>query len=299
MVEKKTAPLSVDEKRGLILPWDPDFSVEKQCDLLDLSRSTFYYTVVPESAFNLVVMKELDRLYTSHPEYGKRRMSVMLKRAGMEVGVDLARSLMRKMGLEAIGPKPNLSKPNIAHKKFPYGLRDVPIVRPNQVWSTDITYIPMRNGFLYLTAVIDWYSRYILSWRLSNSLDGRFCREVLIEALERFGTPEWFNTDQGSQYTSLEFIAILENAMILISMDGKGRALDNVWIERFWRTIKYEEIYPRDYVDGLVAHQSLGVYFPYYNEIRPHSALGYMTPGQVYRGGEAQLEFARKIVNDG
>jgi putative transposase len=284
LVEKKTSLLNLDEKRGLILPGDPDFSVEKQCDLLDLSRSTFYYTASPESPFNLTVMKAIDILYTAHPDFGKRRMSVMLRREGLDVGVDLARTLMKKMGLEAIGPKPNLSKPNPSHKKFPYGLRGILIERPNQVWSTDITYIPMRNGFLYLTAVIDWYSRYILSWRLSNSLDGLFCREVVLEALEHFGIPEWFNTDQGSQYTCLEFIKILENAMIKISMDGRGRALDNVWIERFWRSIKYEEIYPRDYVDGIMAHRSLGVYFPYYNEVRPHSGLGYMTPAQVYRG---------------
>jgi putative transposase len=229
-------------------------------------------------------MKEIDKLYTKHPEFGKRRMSVMLKRIGMEVGVDLARTLMRIMWVEAIGPRPSLSKPYTANKKYPYGLRGVVIERPNQVWGTDITYIPMRNGFLYLTAVIDWYSRYILSWKLSNSLDGLFCREVLLEAIKRFGTPEWFNTDQGSQYTCLEFIKILEDAMIKISMDGRGRALDNVWIERFWRSLKYEEVYPRDYVDGLMALRSLGAYFPYYNEVRPHSALSYMTPEQVYRG---------------
>lgn len=229
---------------------DLEFSIEKQCNLLDISRSTFYYQPCSESQFNLAAMKEIDMLYTAHPDYGKRRMSVMLKRMGMEVGVDLARTLMKKMGLEAIGPKPNLSKPNLNHKKFPYGLRDVLIRRPNQVWSTDITYIPMKNGFLYLTAVIDWYSRYILSWRLSNSLDGLFCRQVLLEALERHGNPEWFNTDQGSQYTCLEFIRILENAKIQISMDGKGRALDNIWIERFWRTIKYEEIY----LDFMIFH---------------------------------------------
>jgi putative transposase len=284
LAEKKTSSLSLDEKRGLILPGDPDFSIEKQCDLLDLSRSTFYYTACSESPFNLAVMKAMDILYTTHPEFGKRRMSIMLKRDGLDVGVDLARTLMRKMGLRAIGPRPNLSKSNPAHKKFPYGLRGVSIERPNQVWSTDITYIPMRSGFLYLTAVIDWYSRYILSWRLSNSLDGLFCREVVLEALERFGIPEWFNTDQGSQYTCIEFIRILESAMIQISMDGRGRALDNVWIERFWRSIKYEEIYPKDYVDGIMAHQSLGLYFPYYNEIRPHSGLGYKTPAQVYSG---------------
>ena len=222
----------------LILPGDPDFSIEKQCDLLELPRSTFYYIAQPESTYNLAVMREIDRIYTERPEYGKRRMSVMLKKAGMEIGVDMARALMKKMGLEAMGPKPNLSKPHPTHKKYPYGLRGVVIERPNQAWSTDITYIPMKNGFLYLTAVIDWYSRYILSWKLSNSLDGLFCREVLLEALEQFGTPEWFNTDQGSQYTCLEFIKILEDAEIQISMDGKGRALDNVWIERFWRSIK-------------------------------------------------------------
>lgn len=266
------------------MPDDPDFSIEKQCDLLGLARSTYYYIPCSESAFNLAAMREIDKLYTSHPEYGKRRMSIMLKRVGMNVGVDLARTLMIKMGLEAIGPKPKLSQPHPAHKKFPYRLRDIVIVCPNQVWSTDITYIPMRNGFLYLTAVIDWYSRYILSWRLSNSLDGHFCRDVVCEALERFGKPEWFNTDQGAQYTCLEFIKILEDARVEISMDGRGRALDNVWIERFWRTVKYEEIYPKNYEDGRVAYEGLGHYFPYYNTVRPHSALNYMTPEQVYKG---------------
>lgn len=269
------------------MPGDPDFSIEDQCDLLGIARSTYYYTPCSESAFNLAAMREIDKLYTAHPEYGKRRMSVMLKRMGMNVGVDLARALMIKMGLEAIGPKPNLSKSHPAHKKFPYRLRDVTIAYPNHVWSTDITYIPMRTGFLYLTAVIDWYSRYILSWRLSNSLDGRFCRDVVLEAFERFGRPQWFNTDQGAQYTSLDFIKILEDAGVQISMDGKGRALDNVWIERFWRTIKYEEIYPKNYESGLSAHEGLGLYFPYYNTVRPHSALNYMTPEQIYRGAAA------------
>lgn len=266
------------------MPGDPDFSIEKQCDLLGLPRSTFYYTPGSESAFNLEAMREIDELYTAHPDFGKRRMSIMLRKKGIDVGVDLARTLMIKMGLEAIGPKPNLSKPHPSHKKFPYGLRDVVIAYPNQIWSTDITYIPMKTGFLYLTAVIDWYSRYILSWKLSNSLDGRFCREVVLEALERFGKPEWFNTDQGVQYTCLEFIKILEDAGIKISMDGKGRAIDNVWIERFWRTIKYEEIYPKNYEDGHVAYEKLGIYFPYYNTVRPHSAHKYMTPGQIYTG---------------
>ncbi len=190
---------------------------------------------------------------------------------------------MLKMGLEAVGPKPNLSKRNPQHKIYPYALKGVEIVRPNQVWSTDITYIPMPHGFLYLTAVIDWYSRYILSWKLSNSLDGLFCREVLIEALEKFGTPDWFNTDQGSQYTCLEFTKILCDKGIQISMDGRGRALDNIWIERFWRTLKYEEVYLKCYSDGQEAYDSLTKFFCYYNEKRPHSAFDYACVGQIYR----------------
>lgn len=229
-------------------------------------------------------MSAIDKIYMERPEYGKRRMSIRLREQGLDVGVELARTLMKQMGLEAIGPKPNLSKPHPNHKIYPYGLRGMTIVKANQAWSTDITYVPMRNGFLYLTAVIDWYSRYILAWKLSNSLDGLFCREVLQEALNKFGKPEWFNTDQGTQYTCVEFIHILEGAGIRISMDGRGRALDNVWIERFWRTIKYEEVYPKAYADGLSAVQSLGMYFPYYNCKRPHSALGNATPEQIYRG---------------
>jgi putative transposase len=267
----------------LIEPAHPELTIQLQCDLLGLSRSTLYYEPCRDDAFNLLVMKEIDRLYTAHPDYGKRRMSIVLQEKGFKVGTRLARTLMKRMGLEAIGPKPSLSKPHPNHKIYPYGLRGMKIAKPNQVWSTDITYLPMRNGFLYLTAVIDWYSRYILAWKLSNSLDGLFCREVLIEALERFGRPEWFNTDQGAQYTCFEFISILVRNEVQISMDGRGRALDNVWIERFWRTIKYEEIYPKSYIDGQDALQNLGAYFPYYNEERPHSSLSYQPPGQIYR----------------
>jgi putative transposase len=276
--------LTQEEKRRLIEPVHSELTIQLQCKLLGLPRSTFYYEPCQDDWFNLLVMKEIDKIYTAHPDYGKRRMSITLKNKGYDIGSELARTLMKKMGLEAIGPKPNLSKPHLTHKIYPYGLRGIKMVRPNQVWSTDITYIPMKNGFLYLTAVIDWYSRYILAWKLSNSLDGLFCREVVSEALERFGTPEWFNTDQGAQYTCFEFIKILENAKIQISMDGKGRALDNVWIERFWRTIKYEEVYPKDYSGGLEALQKLEQYFLYYNEERPHSALNYATPELVYQG---------------
>ncbi len=189
---------------------------------------------------------------------------------------------MRRMGIEAIYPKPNLSQPHPDHKVYPYLLRGVEIERINQVWSTDITYLRMRNGFLYLTAVIDWYSRYVLAWKLSNSLDGIFCREVVLAALKK-GRPDIFNTDQGAQYTSIEFIKILVEAGISISMDGRGRCLDNVWIERLWRTVKQEEVYIRDYTDGLDAHRNLNRYFNFYNETRPHSSLNYMSPGTVYR----------------
>jgi len=227
-------------------------------------------------------MKEIDLIFMEHPYYGKRRISVELKKKGYAVGVDLARTLMKQMGIVAIYPKPNLSQSHPGHKVYPYLLRGIEIARINQVWSTDITYLPMRSGFLYLTAVIDWYSRYVLSWRLSNSLDGIFCREVVLEALEK-GKPDIFNTDQGAQYTSIEFTKILESAGILISMDGRGRALDKVWIERLWRTVKQEEVYIRDYMDGTDALRSLDRYFRFYNENRPHSSLGYMSPGKVYR----------------
>ena len=228
------------------------------------------------------MMREIDQIFLSCPFYGKRRISVVLKSKGHEVGVDLARTLMKRMGIKAIYPKPNLSKPHPGHKIYPYLLRGVEINRINQVWSTDITYLPMRNGFLYLTAVIDWFSRYVLAWRLSNSLDGLFCREVLLEALKR-GNPEVFNTDQGAQYTSIEFTKILAEAGIQISMDGRGRALDNVWIERLWRTVKQEEVYIRDYLDGYDAYQSLDRYFGFYNEERLHSSHGYIAPGVIYR----------------
>jgi len=232
--------------------------------------------------FNLAMMREIDQIFIKCPFYGKRRISAVLKSKGFNVGIDLTRTLMKRMGIVAIYPKPNLSKPHPGHKIYPYLLRGMEIEKKDQVWSTDITYLPMRNGFLYLTAVIDWYSRYVLSWKLSNSLDGRFCREVLLEALKR-GRPEIFNTDQGAQYTSLEFTKILIDSGVQISMDGRGRCLDNVWIERLWRTVKQEEIYIRDYIDGHDAHKGLDRYFDFYNEERLHSSLDYLSPGAVYR----------------
>ncbi|MBM3198166.1 MAG: IS3 family transposase, partial [Chlamydiae bacterium] len=232
----------------------------------------------------LELMKVIDRIYTEHPDKGNRRIVEDLKAAGYSVGRDLVRGLMRKMGIEAVYQKPNLSKPNFEHKIYPYLLRGVRIVRVNQVWSTDISYIPMKKGFLYLTAVIDWKSRYVLSWRISNTLSGGFCQEVLEEALTK-GKPEIFNTDQGAQYTSPEFTGILQREGIQISMDGRGRSLDNVFVERLWRTVKYEDIYMKDYEGGKELHNGMKIYFPYYNEERLHSSLGYQVPGWVYRNG--------------
>ena len=283
MAKKKASSLTLDAKRELILAGDLEFSIERQCDLIELSRSSYYFKPCPESVFNLSAMKIMDKLYTDHPHYGKRSMSVNLKSLGVDVGVDLARTLMRKMGIEAIYQKPNLSKPNMSHKIYPYLLRGLKIERVNQVWSTDITYIPVKNGFLYLTAVIDWYSRYVLAWKLSNSLDGLFCREVLQDAL-KIAQPEIFNTDQGAQYTCYDFVKILIDLGIHVSMDGRGRAIDNVFVERLWRSVKYEDIYLRDYCDGIDLHAGLSRYFMYYNTERLHSSLEYTTPIRVYFG---------------
>jgi len=239
----------------LIESTHPNLSISSQCALIGLSRSSFYYEACEESELNLKAMHAIDRIYTERPYYGKRRMSIRLKELGLDIGRELARSLMIRMGLE-----PNLSKPHPMHKVYPYGLRGAIILRPNQVWSTDITYIPLVGGFLYLTAIIDWFSRRVLAWKLSNSLDGLFCREVLVEALDRYGSPEWFNTDQGVQYTAVQFIEILERARVKISMNGKMRALDNILCERLWRTIKYEDIYLKSYETGIAVHKGLGVY---------------------------------------
>jgi len=283
LAKKKASSVSLEEKRKLIFPEDPDFAIENQCDLIGLPRSSYYYKPCPVSDFQLTVMHAMDKLYTDHPHYGKRSMSANLKNMGLNVGVDLARTLMRKMGIEAVYKKPNLSKHNPDHKIYPYLLRGMKIERVNQVWSTDITYIPMRNGFLYLTAVIDWYSRYVLAWKLSNSLDGIFCREVLLDSLKR-ACPEFFNTDQGAQYTCMKFVEILKDAGVQISMDGRGRALDNIFVERLWKSTKYEDIYLRDYCDGNELFNGLNRYYSYYNKERLHSSLEYKTPFDVYTG---------------
>ena len=284
MVEKKTSVLDIESKRNLIDGGQNGLTIKRQCELLELPRSTLYYQPCIDSPRNIELMRLMDEIYTQNPEYGSRRIRFELNTIGHPVGRDLVRTLMRRMGIEAVYPKPNLSKGHPEHKIYPYLLRGVKIDRVNQVWSTDITYIRMLNGFLYLTAVIDWYSRYVLSWKISNSLDGVFCREVLLEALGK-GLPEIFNTDQGSQYTSPDFVSILTERGIRPSMDGRGRALDNVFVERLWRSVKYEHVFLREYRNGLELRDGLEEYFSHYNERRPHMSLNYEYPSEVYKRG--------------
>ena len=260
----------------------------RQCELLGLPRSTYYYQSHGESPKNLRLMRLLDEQYTDTPYYGIRRMTAWLRSQGDAVNHKRVARLLRTMGLEAIYPKPRTSQPHPDHRVYPYLLRGLPITRVNQVWSTDITYIRLHSGFIYLVAVMDWFSRYVLSWAVSITMDVGFCLEALEQALE-VANPEIFNTDQGAQFTSLDFTGRLESAGIRISMDGRGRALDNVFVERLWRTVKYEEVYLHDYGTPREATQRLAMYFVRYNEHRQHSSLGYQTPAAVYfDGGEAR-----------
>ena len=249
--------------------------------MLGVPRSGLYYRRVGESAENLELMRRLDEQYTRTPYYGVRRMTVQLRRQGWEVNEKRVRRLLRLMGLEALYPKPKLSQPGEGHRIYPYLLRGLGIERANQVWSADITYIRMARGWLYLVAVMDWFSRYVLSWRLSAHLESEFCVEALGAALRR-GQPEIFNTDQGSQFTSEAFTGRLQQQGIRISMDGRGRCLDNVFTERLWRSVKYEEVYLKDYQQSWEAQEGLGRYFRHYNGERPHQALEYRTPAEVY-----------------
>jgi putative transposase len=278
---KKKLPESRPERCALIEPEHPDLSVRRQCELLGVNRSTLYYVPATESPLNLELMQLIDKQYMRTPFYGWPRMTVYVRKQGYLVNHKRIQRLMQKMGIQAIYPKPSLSKGHPGHKIYPYLLRDVAITRQNQVWSTDITYIPLRNGFMYLVAVIDWYSRYVLAWQLSNTLESTFCIEVLQQALQQ-GCPEIFNTDQGSQFTSLAFTAILQEAGIQISMDGRGRALDNIFIARLWRSVKYEDIYLYRYETVPALIVGLERYFAFYNQERPHQSLDYQTPAAVY-----------------
>ena len=265
--------MSRTRRAEMITPDHPGLSIVRQCELGSIARSSHYHTGKGESAFNLHLMRLIDEQFLYTPWYGSRQMACYLRRQGFHVGRKRIRRLMRKMGLRAIYQEPKTSKAHPAHQIFPYLLRHVQIDRPNHVWCSDLTYIRMHRGFLYLVAIMDWATRTVLSWRLSNTLDSDFCTEALEEALAKYGSPEIFNTDQGSQFTSEDFTRVLKRAGIRISMDGKGRWMDNVFIERLWRSLKYECVYLHDFHDGHQARQIIGEWLRYYNEDRPHSSL--------------------------
>jgi putative transposase len=259
--------------------------ITRQCRILELSRSSVYYQPLPLPEAELALMRRIDEIHLKLPFYGSRRIRDQLQREGYTVNRKKVQRLMHLMGISALYPKRRTSLPDQGHRIYPYLLRDLAIVRPNQVWSADICYIPMARGFLYLVAIMDWASRKVLSWRLSNTLDTEFCVDALEEALRLHGTPEIFNTDQGAQFTSDVFTKVLKDAGVRISMDGKGRWIDNVFIERLWRSLKYEEVYLKAYETVAEAVRGIGDYFDLYNEERPHQALARLTPNEVYAGG--------------
>jgi len=264
----------IDREHGL--------SVSRQAKALGISRGSVYYLPRPVSDADLKLMRRIDELHLEYPFAGSRMLRGLLRQEGHDVGRLHVATLMKKMGIEALYRRPNTSKPAPGHKVYPYLLRNLAVVRPNQVWAMDITYVPMARGFVYLAAVVDWFSRKVLAWKLSIALSADFCIEALEEALSHYGRPEIFNTDQGSQFTSIEFIKVLRAAEIAISMDGKGAWRDNVFVERLWRTVKCEEVYLRAYTGVSEARASIGRYLGFYNGTRPHSSLGGQTPDQVY-----------------
>ena len=268
----------------MVEPGHCELSIVRQCALLNISRSSFYYEASGENPFNLLLMRLIDEQFLETPYYGSRQMARYLRRRGYCVGRKRICRLMRHMGLVPIYQKPNTSKPHPEHKIYPYLLRGLTINRSNQVWCADITYIPMRRGFLYLVAIMDWHSRKVLSWRLSNTLDADFCVAALEESLTRYGNPDIFNTDQGCQFTSFEFTQVLKDADVKISMDGKGRWMDNVMIERLWRSMKYECVYLNAFETGSEAREGIGNWVNLYNEKRPHSKLDDKTPHEAYFG---------------
>jgi len=278
----------------MIEPDHPGLSVTRQCELVGVPRSSLYYQPRGESQENLELMQRMDEVYTRWPFYGVRRMTAYLRRQGYTVNPKRVRRLMRLMGLEAIYPRKRLSVAATEHRHYPYLLAGVEVVRPNQVWGADITYIRLQRGFLYLVAVLDWYSRYVLSWALSATLEGSFCVWALEEALGKTH-PEVFNTDQGIQFTGEAFTGRLERCGVAVSMDGWRRVYDNIFVERLWRSVKYEEVYLKDYADGREARRGLEGYFGFYNHERLHQALDYRTPAEVYEGvtgGRLRLSYS-------
>jgi putative transposase len=277
--------MSTPDRRALVDRRDAGLSIRRQCALLGVARSSVYRPGAPANDNDLLVMRRLDELFTQWPFLGSRRMARMLREEGFAINRKRVQRLMRKMGIAALGPKPRTSKAQPGHKIFPYLLGNLTIDRPNHVWAADITYIPIGRGFLYLVAIMDWASRAVLAWRLSNTMDVSFCLAALEEALQRHGRPEIFNTDQGSQFTSQAFTGRLESAGIQISMDGRGRWMDNVFIERLWRSLKHEDVYLKGYSDGREAKTGIASWIGFYNETRPHQALDYRTPMTVRRQG--------------
>jgi putative transposase len=267
----------------MIEPAHRQLSVTAQCALVGLPRSSYYHRPLPESDENQRLMRLIDETYLAYPFYGSRQMTLWLRARDHDVNRKRVRRLMRAMGLESLSPQPQLSAADRAHPVYPYLLRELAVTRPNQVWATDITYLPLAGGHIYLCAVLDWFSRYVLSWERSNTLDASFCVRAVQRALAQHGAPEIFNTDQGCQFTAAEFTQPLLAADIKLSMDGKGRCLDNVFVERLWRTVKYEEIYLKSYCSLVDAHAQLDTYFHFYNELRPHRAHAGGTPGAAYR----------------
>jgi putative transposase len=266
----------------MVDPGHDQLSITRQCRLVSIARSSFYYEGRGESPLNLRLLRLIDEQFLETPFYGSRQMARWLRRQGYTVSRKRVRRLMRLLGLQAVYQRPRTSQPHPEHRIYPYLLRDLQITRPNHVWCSDVTYIPLQRGFLYLVAVMDWASRKVLSWRLSNTLDPTFCVEALEEALERYGPPEIFNTDQGSQFTSVDFTTVLKEAGVRISMDGKGRWMDNVFIERLWRSMKYEQVYLSEYATGSEARTGIGWWMHFYNERRPHSSLNDRTPDEAY-----------------
>jgi putative transposase len=271
-------------KRTLVEPEHPKISIQRQCELLGLNRSSFYYRQSVENEEDARLMRVIDEQYTKTPFYGYRKMTIYLQRLGLTVNHKRVLRLMKKLGLEAIYPKPNLSKPNKEHLKFQYLLKGVEIEHSNQVWATDITYIRLNGGFIYLLVIMDWHSRYVIDFEISTTLEAEVFVETLKRALKK-GKPEIFNSDQGSQFTSLEWLKVLQTNNIEISMDGQGRCFDNIFVERLWRTVKYEEVYLKEYEDVWEAEKSLGKYFYFYNHERPHQSLGNQTPFEIYQAG--------------
>ena len=269
------------ERRALLEAPQPQLSVHRQCQLLGLPRSSFYYRPVAPDPLTLELMNAIDRIYTERPVYGVRRICATLRRDGYPVNPKRVHRLMKAMGLQAIFPRRHRTTPDPAHRVYPYLLRGLTVDRPDQVWCSDITYLPLSSGFVYLVAVMDWFSRYVLAWRISNTLDAAFCVEALEEALGQ-GRPEIFNTDQGAQFTSAAFTGRVEAAGARVSMDGRGRVLDNIFIERLWRSLKYEDVYLKDYATVPQLIEGVAAYFRFYNLERPHQAFDYETPSHVY-----------------